>query len=136
MVLITLLDQQAAVGQVREVEDYPEKHTCQVPYSFTALYHPNKLLAIFVSGDNMINEKINDGNIVIFHPKLKEGNTIYVVFIGNSLVVKRVDFNGINQAFYQCKLRASSPAFLRPGFGDHTNSRTGDCHYSPGMIKL
>jgi SOS-response transcriptional repressor LexA len=46
----------------------------------------------------MLNEKINDGDIVIFYPELKEGNAIYAVFIGNSLAVKRVDFDGINQA--------------------------------------
>jgi phage repressor protein C with HTH and peptisase S24 domain len=46
----------------------------------------------------MVNKKINDSDIVIFHPKLKEENAIYVVSIGNSLVVKRVDVNGTNQA--------------------------------------
>jgi phage repressor protein C with HTH and peptisase S24 domain len=93
---IELLDQQAAAGRGREAEDYPEKQTFQVPRSLIGFYRPNKLMAVYVSGDSMIDEKINDGDIVIFHPELKEGNAIYVVSIGNTLVVKRVDFDGVN----------------------------------------
>jgi hypothetical protein len=40
----------------------------------------------------MREEHINDGDIVVFHPGITEGNGIYVVSISNSLVVKRVDF--------------------------------------------
>jgi SOS-response transcriptional repressor LexA len=47
----------------------------------------------------MVDEKINDDDIVISHPELQEGNAIYVVSIRNSLAVKRVDFDSINQAF-------------------------------------
>jgi SOS-response transcriptional repressor LexA len=56
----------------------------------------------------MIDEKINDGDIVIFHPELKEGNAIYVVSIGNTLVVKRVDFDGMNQPL---PLISANPAY-------------------------
>jgi phage repressor protein C with HTH and peptisase S24 domain len=56
----------------------------------------------------MIEEKINDGDIVIFHPELREGNAIYVVSIGNTLVVKRVDFDGVNQAL---TLISANPAY-------------------------
>ena len=105
---IELLDQQAAAGRGREVEDYPEKQTFQVPRSLIGFYRPDKLMAVFVSGDSMIDEKINDGDIVIFHPGLKEGNAIYVVSIGNSLVVKRVDFDGMNQAL---TLISANPAY-------------------------
>jgi phage repressor protein C with HTH and peptisase S24 domain len=44
-------------------------------------------------GDSMTGEHINDGDIAIFHPGLTGGHGVYVVSIGNSLVVKRVDFN-------------------------------------------
>jgi len=44
-----------------------------------------------------INEHINDGDIAIFHPGLKEGNGIYVVSEGNTLIVKRADFDIKNQ---------------------------------------
>jgi SOS-response transcriptional repressor LexA len=95
---IELLDQEAAAGSGREVEDYPEKRTFQVPRSLIRPYRPDKLQAVYVSGDSMIDEHINDGDIAIFHPGLKEGNGIYVVSVGNTLVVKRVDFDTRNQS--------------------------------------
>ena len=97
-VLIELLDQEAAAGSGREVDSYIEKRTFQVPRSFIAPYRPEKLQAVYVSGDSMIDEHIYDGDIAIFHPKIKEGNGIYVVSVGNTLVVKRVDFDTKNQA--------------------------------------
>jgi phage repressor protein C with HTH and peptisase S24 domain len=39
----------------------------------------------------MIEAHIGDGDIAIFHPGLTEGNGIFVVSVGDSLVVKRVD---------------------------------------------
>jgi SOS-response transcriptional repressor LexA len=39
----------------------------------------------------MIDASIFDGDIAIFHPGLTEGSGIFVVSIGNALVVKRVD---------------------------------------------
>jgi len=90
---VELLDQEAAAGRGREAEDYTEKRAFQVPRSFIAPYKPEKLLAVYVAGDSMIDEKINDGDIAIFHPQQKEGNGIYVVSVGNSLLVKRIDFD-------------------------------------------
>ena len=46
----------------------------------------------------MIDEHINDGDIAIFHPGLKDGNGIYVVSVGNTLMVKRVDFASVKKA--------------------------------------
>jgi len=90
---VELLDQEAAAGRSREAEDYTEKHAFQVLRSFIAPYKPEKLLAVYVAGDSMIDEKINDGDIAIFQPQQKEGNGIYVVSVGNSLLVKRIDFD-------------------------------------------
>jgi len=90
---VELLDQEAAAGRGREAEDYTEKRAFQVPRSFIAPYKPEKLLAVYVAGDSMIDEKINDGDIAIFHPQQKEGNGIYVVSVSNSLLVKRIDFD-------------------------------------------
>ena len=92
-VIIELLDQEAAAGRGRDVESYIEKRTFQVPRSLIAPYRPEKLQAIYVSGDSMINEHINEGDIAIFHPGLKDGNGIYVLSVGNTLMVKRVDFD-------------------------------------------
>jgi len=46
----------------------------------------------------MIDERINDGDIVFFNTKQTEGNGIYVVSIGNTLLVKRVDFDHANKS--------------------------------------
>jgi len=96
-ILIELLDQEAAAGQGKEVEDYIERRTFQVPRSLIVPYRPDRLQAVYVAGDSMIEEQINDGDIAIFHPGLKEGNGIYVVSVGNTLMVKRVDFGKANQ---------------------------------------
>ena len=93
---IELLDQQAAAGSGRDVYDYAERHSFQVPRSLISPYKPDRLLAVYVNGDSMIDEHINDGDIAIFHPGLREGNGIYVVSLGNTLVVKRVDFGKSN----------------------------------------
>jgi SOS-response transcriptional repressor LexA len=66
---------------------------------------------VYVAGDSMVEEKINDGDIVIFHPGLTEGNGIYVVSIGNTLVVKRVDFDTPNQTLI---LISANPAYPPP----------------------
>ena len=90
---IELLDQEAAAGHGRDVGDYPERQIFQVPSSLIRPYRPDKLKAVYVAGDSMVEERISDGDIVIFHPGLTEGNGIYVVSLGNTLVVKRVDFD-------------------------------------------
>jgi phage repressor protein C with HTH and peptisase S24 domain len=105
---IELLDQEAAAGWGREVEDYPEKRFFQVPASLIAPYRPDHLQAIRVAGDSMVDEKIDDGDVAIFHPYLTEGNGIYVVSIGNTLVVKRVDFDAPNHAMV---LISANPAY-------------------------
>ena len=65
-------------------------------YEILRPHRPENLKAVRVSGDSMIDERINDGDIVIFTTKQKEGNGIYVVSIGTTLVVKRVDFDLAN----------------------------------------
>ena len=60
---------------------------------------PENLKAVYVLGDSMIDERINDDDIVIFNIKIKQtdGNGIYVVSVANTLVVKRVDFDHANK---------------------------------------
>jgi phage repressor protein C with HTH and peptisase S24 domain len=89
---IELYAQEAAAGYGREAEDYPETQYFQVPFSLIRPYRPENLKAVHVSGDSMIGENINDGDIVFFNIKQTAGNGIYVVSVGNSLFVKRVDF--------------------------------------------
>ena len=71
-------------------------------------HNPQNLKAVHVSGDSMIDERINDGDIVIFNIKQTEGNGIYVVSVGNTLLVKRVDFDHANKAI---ELISANPAY-------------------------
>jgi phage repressor protein C with HTH and peptisase S24 domain len=95
---IELYEQQAAAGHGREVEDYTETQCFQVPYSLIRPHRPENLKAVYVSGDSMIDEHIDDGDIVIFNTKQTDGNGVYVVSVGNSLLVKRVDFDLSNKS--------------------------------------
>jgi SOS-response transcriptional repressor LexA len=105
---IELLDQEAAAGRGREVEDYAEKHIFQVPRSLIAPHRPDRLQAVYVAGDSMVEAHICDGDIAIFHPGITEGNGIFVISIGNSLVVKRVDRDISSQTIV---LISANPAY-------------------------
>jgi repressor LexA len=107
-VSIRLLDQEAAAEGGKEVEDYPSLSSFLIPHSLIRPHRPEKLLAVYVSGDSMVDEYINDGDIAIFHPLIKEGNGIYVVSVGNTLMVKRVDFDTLNQTVI---LISANPAY-------------------------
>jgi len=103
-----LFEQEAAAGRGRDTEDFPEKSFFNIPYSLIRPHRPENLKAVYVSGDSMIDEHINDGDIVIFNTKQTEGNGIYVVSAGNSLLVKRVDFDLSNKAIM---LISANPAY-------------------------
>jgi SOS-response transcriptional repressor LexA len=105
---IELLDQEAAAGQGRNVEDYPERRYFQVPRSLIAPHRPDRLQAVYVAGDSMIEAHICDGDIAIFHPGITEGNGIFVVSVGNTLVVKRVDRDISSQTIV---LISANPAY-------------------------
>jgi phage repressor protein C with HTH and peptisase S24 domain len=105
---IELFDQEAAAGYGREIEDYIEKRFIPVLYDFLRPYKPENLKAVYVSGDSMIEERINDGDIAIFNTKQTEGNGIYVVSVGNTLFVKRVDFDLANKTI---SLISANPAY-------------------------
>ena len=105
---IELYNQEAAAGQGIEVENYIEKEYIPVMYEILRPHRPENLKAVRVSGDSMIDERINDGDIVIFTTKQKEGNGIYVVSIGTTLVVKRVDFDLANNTIV---LISANPAY-------------------------
>jgi SOS-response transcriptional repressor LexA len=105
---IEMLDQEAAAGHGKEIEDYNEKRLFQIPRSLIAPHRPDHLLAVYVAGDSMIEAHICDGDIAIFHPGMTEGNGIFVVSIGNSLVVKRVDRDIASQTII---LISANPAY-------------------------
>jgi phage repressor protein C with HTH and peptisase S24 domain len=105
---IELLDQEAAAGQGREIEDYIEKQYIPILYDFLRPHNPQNLKAVHVKGDSMIDERINDGDIAIFNIKQTEGNGIYVVSVGNTLLIKRVDFDPANKTI---ELISANPAY-------------------------
>jgi SOS-response transcriptional repressor LexA len=92
---VELINQEAAAGKGIYIEEYPETSTIAVPQALIHPHKPSRLKAVFVSGDSMIEEKIFDGDIVIFCPQITSGNAVYVVSINDSLLVKRVHFDGI-----------------------------------------
>jgi len=95
--LVELINQEAAAGRGIFIEDYPETSAIPVPQTLIHPHKPSVLKAVYVSGDSMIEEKIHDGDIVIFCPKFTSGNAVYVVSVGDSLLVKRVHFDGIKK---------------------------------------
>jgi phage repressor protein C with HTH and peptisase S24 domain len=105
---IELMDQEAAAGQGREIEDFIEKQYIPVLYDFLRPYNPQSLKAVHVKGDSMIDERINDGDIAIFNINQTEGNGIYVVSVGNTLLIKRVDFDPANKTI---ELISANPAY-------------------------
>jgi SOS-response transcriptional repressor LexA len=105
---IELLDQEAAAGRGREAEDYAERRHFQIPRSLIAPHRPERLLAVHVAGESMIEAHICDGDIAIFHPGITEGSGIFVVSIGNTLVVKRVDRDPATQTIV---LYSANPAY-------------------------
>jgi SOS-response transcriptional repressor LexA len=105
---IELIEQEAAAGRGVEVEEYAEKAWFQILRSIVSPHNPHDLKAVYVKGDSMIDEHINDGDVVIFHPKRTEGNGIYVVSVGNTLLVKRVDFDPTNAVI---TLISANPAY-------------------------
>jgi len=105
---IELYDQEAAAGFGRDIEDFPELKYLSIPKSFFHPHKPENLKAVYVSGDSMIDERIYNGDIAIFNVKQTEGNGIYVVSVGNTLVVKRVDFDTSSQTL---TLISANPAY-------------------------
>jgi SOS-response transcriptional repressor LexA len=108
IVEIELYNQEAAAGQGQEVQDYIEKQGIPVLYDFLRPHKPENLKAVYISGDSMVDERINDGDIAIFNVKQTEGNGIYVVSVGNTILVKRVDFDPAN---HTVKLISANPAY-------------------------
>ena len=66
---IELYDQETAADRGRDAEDYPEKCYFSIPYSLIRPQKPENLKAVYVSGDSMIDERISDGDIVIFNTR-------------------------------------------------------------------
>jgi SOS-response transcriptional repressor LexA len=89
-VYIELIKQEAAAGHGVEIDEYADKQTIAVPRSFLGAHKPENLKAVTVHGDSMIDAQIFDGDYVLFDISNKLGENIFVVSVGNTLLVKRV----------------------------------------------
>jgi SOS-response transcriptional repressor LexA len=87
-----------ATGRRILIKEYVERSAIPVPRVLIRPYSASKLKAVFVSGDSMTDEKVFDGDIVIFCPQLVAGDAVYVVSVDNTLLVKRIAFNNISQS--------------------------------------
>jgi len=67
-VLITCMGARTRTGG--EVVNYVNKRTLRLPLSLITPYRPEKLQALYVSGDSMKEANINNGDIIIFYPGL------------------------------------------------------------------
>jgi SOS-response transcriptional repressor LexA len=105
---VELIDQQAAAGRGIVIEDYAEKHSIPVPASIIAPHRPNNLKAVYVKGDSMVNEKICDGDVVVFCPGMTWGDNLYVLSVGGAVLVKRVAFDELRRAI---TLISANPAY-------------------------
>jgi phage repressor protein C with HTH and peptisase S24 domain len=113
---IELLEQEAAAGTGREVQDYINRQTLRLPCSLIAPYKPEKLRAVYVSGDSMTGANIHDGDAVVFYPGMIHGNGIYVVSVENALLVKQVEFDGPGQAI---SLISANPEYEPRRYSGH-----------------
>jgi phage repressor protein C with HTH and peptisase S24 domain len=113
---IELYDQEAAAGYGKDIDEFPEPKYLLIPKSFFYPHRPENLKAVYVSGDSMIEERIYNGDIAIYNIKQTEGNGIYVMSVGNTLVVKRVDFDTSSRTL---TLISANPAYEPRTFTGH-----------------
>jgi phage repressor protein C with HTH and peptisase S24 domain len=92
-VYVELIQQEAAAGRGIEVEDYPDKAHLAVPRSLISPHQPDYIKALVVRGESMIDEKIYDGDYVLYNQHEREGEHIFVVSVGSTLLVKRVVYD-------------------------------------------
>ena len=92
------------------------KRTLRLPLSLIVTYQPEKLQAVYVSGDSMTEANINDGDVVIFYSGLIQGNGIFVVSVENALLEKHVEFDGLGQSM---SLISANPAHKPRRYSEH-----------------
>ncbi|MDR0719199.1 MAG: LexA family transcriptional regulator [Treponema sp.] len=91
---VCLIEQEAAAGRGKYIDENPGTRLLTVPRKLIAPHDPATLAAVYVSGDSMTGENINDGDVVIFKKTGPGGSGIYVVSLGDTLLVKRIELSG------------------------------------------
>lgn len=76
------------------------KNSIYIQASWIPTAKKDKLLALHVQGDSMVNEKISNQDIVVYeHGKITD-NGIYVITLKGKAYVKRLEFNPIESKIY------------------------------------
>jgi SOS-response transcriptional repressor LexA len=96
-VYIEFINQEAAAGQGKEIDEFAEKQTIAVPREFLGTHRAENLRAITVRGDSMIDVQIFDGDYVLFDTSKTIGESIFVVSVGSTLLVKRVVVDNVKK---------------------------------------
>ena len=85
--------QSAGAGPGRDIEAYLEATRMPVMRDFLSPWRPEQIQALEVRGDSMTKVGLFDRDIVLYVPKAKEGDGIYVISIDSKMQVKRIEFD-------------------------------------------
>jgi phage repressor protein C with HTH and peptisase S24 domain len=99
----------AAAGAGVEVDDYYGKKMVAVSRGLIAPRNPENLRGVAVKGDSMSDERICDGDTVIFDTTDKAAESICVLSIDNRLLVKRVVYDTIENSIILLSANAAYP---------------------------
>lgn len=118
IVLIPIFAQTVSAGPGQEFFSSTEI-VGQLPFLKRMLrgINPTKARALEVRGDSMTGIQLFDGDIVVFVPGSIRGDGIYVLRVGDEIIVKRVEFDNISR-----KIRIMSE---NPRYPDRIESADG-----------
>jgi len=118
LVLIPIYSQKVAAGLGQAMIDDIEV-VGQLPFLTRMLRgtQPEGARALEVRGDSMTGVNIFDGDMVVFVPGSIRGDGIYVLAVGDELIVKRVEFDPVSK-----KIRIMSE---NPRYQDRVESADG-----------
>jgi SOS-response transcriptional repressor LexA len=105
---IELIRQEAAAGRGVEAEDYVERQRIAVPLSVIAPHREDSVKAVIVKGDSMTGAQISEGDYVLYNTQEMEGESIFVLSVGNTLLVKRLSFDPLKHTL---TLLSANPAY-------------------------
>ncbi|MEL7555693.1 MAG: S24 family peptidase [bacterium] len=127
LALIPILPQKVAAGKGQELLD-EVREVGLLPFLKRMLRGatPSKARALEVRGDSMTGIHIFDGDMVVFVPEDIRGDGIYVLRVGDELIVKRVEFDPISR-----KLRIMSE---NPRYPDRVESADGQAVEVVGKV--
>jgi SOS-response transcriptional repressor LexA len=116
--LIPILSQKVAAGVGQAMIDNVEV-IGQLPFLTRMLRgaSPSGARSLEVRGDSMTGINIFDGDLVVFVPDIIRGDGIYVLQVGDELIVKRVEFDPVSR-----KIRIMSE---NPRYQDRVESADG-----------